>query len=234
MSLSNPLRPSVRLTVHRRYLVDGASRVVEKGFVHCPVESDFVDSAECSRCGHCAARIETASHGACIECVPPTIPRGHAAGNGSASPGAGAMATRAIALSERSVLCVRPELSLSHAQNHALRRNARFVVAIDAAIRPLGVLSLDDLQRPLQATGAVTARRVVSDVMRPLRLCLPADVSVSLATAALAQSSAEEAVLIASEGEVLALLRTIDLLRWYAREDGYVVGEGLDAFARPL
>jgi CBS domain-containing protein len=231
----NPLsqrRPSVRLTEHRRYLVDGAARVVEKCFVHCPIESDFVDSAECSRCGHCAARIESPGLATRIECVPPTIPRGRPADDGSASPNAGAMATRAITLSDRSVLCVRPDLSLSHASSHAVRIGARFVVAVDAAIRPLGALAFDDLQRLQQATPC--ARLVVGDVMRPLRLCLPADVSVSLATAALAQSSTEEAVLVAGEGEVVALLRSIDLLRWYAREDGYVVGEGADAFATPL
>jgi CBS domain-containing protein len=121
------------------------------------------------------------------------------------------------------VLCVRPDLPIAHAASHARRTHARFVVAIDAALRPLGAIGLDDLDRIHQATHAT--RLVVADVMRPLRLAIPADVNVSVATAALAQSSVDEAVLVGNEGEVLALLRSVDLLGWHARADGYVIGE---------
>ena len=230
MTARHPATPSVRVTAHRRYLLEGASHIDEKCFVHCPVENAFVDAVECNRCGHCAARIESPGQATRIECVPPADSRTPAVAHGAASTECHAIATRAFDTCAQPVLCVRPDLPIAHAASHARRTNARFLVAIDAALHPLGVIGLDDLQRIQQAAPAI--RLAVGDVMRPLQLALPAEVSVSVATAALAQSSTDEAVLVGNDGEVLALLRSVDLLRWHARADGYVIGEVGEVGAR--
>jgi CBS domain-containing protein len=87
---------------------------------------------------------------------------------------------------------------------------------VDASGRPIGVVSKTDLVR---SAGA----RTVADIMTPVTLTLPETASVYRAAALMAYESVHRVVVTDDAGQVVGVLSALDVLRWLARDEGYVV-----------
>jgi CBS domain-containing protein len=129
--------------------------------------------------------------------------------------------TRALSLTERAILCVLPDATLVHVAA-AVRRigGAVSVVVVDDAVLPLGIVNRDTVDRAGR-TAFSALRDSAGDVMHPVRVTQPTDVTISLASAAMAQADADEIPLVGSEGDVIAVLRSLDVIRWFAALGGY-------------
>ena len=233
MALTGARPETMRLSVHRRYVLDRQGQLHDEAFVQCPVEQEPVLLVECSRCGHCAARLAD-SHGAVmIDCVPPADAPGarqiapvdrHPVSN---DPVSAASRTRALGFTVRNTLCVRPDMDLTHAAGAVQRIGSARVVVVDSEMRPLGVLANSEIERAGRVASS-PYRLCAGDIMRPTRASLPTDVTISLASAAMAETGAEEVPLVGREGDVVAVLRAIDIIRWFATLEGYVLSSPVD------
>ncbi len=172
------------------------------------------------------------SHGALlVDCVPPD--GGHAARATAQSPAtndpvSAAARTRALGLTCRNTLCVRADSDLVHTASAVHRLGTAHVAVVDPELRALGIVPDDAVERAGRGPAG-TSRASAGDVMRPVRVTLPTDVTVSLASAAMAETGAEEVPLVARDGDIVAVLRAIDLIRWFASLDGYVLTESVDS-----
>lgn len=65
--------------------------------------------------------------------------------------------------------------------------------------------------------------RTVGDVMMPLTFAIPDTATVSQAAALMAHEGIHRVVVTSSDDRVVGLVSTIDVLRWMAKADGYVM-----------
>lgn len=231
MAHDHGARPeTLRLSVHRRYVMDQQGQLRDQAFVQCPVEQGAVLLIECSRCGHCAASLSDLHGALMVDCVPPVgepAVRDSAVTPASNDPVSAAATTRALGLSCRNTLCVSVDADLIRAASAVHQLGVARSVVVDPDLLPVGIVADDVVERAgrsARGSGRVTA----GDVMRPVQACLPTDVTVSLASAAMAQTGVEAVPLVTANGDVIAVFRAIDVIRWFASLDGYVLSEAVD------
>ena len=138
----------------------------------------------------------------------------------------------------RSVVAVRPEMSLEEVTEVFLARSISGAPVIDDAGRPIGVVSKTDLLRAAHDAGdsgeledvvehgyhvhAMSVPRV-ADVMTPLVFALSQDAPVSRAAALMAFEGVHRVPVVDDDGVLVGIVSAIDVLRWMAREHGYVM-----------
>lgn len=147
------------------------------------------------------------------------------------------------------VVCVSPDLAVEALTAMILERNISGAPVVDAAGRPVGVVSKTDLIREQQAAGddqeterLVTRRQgfesgpgfhaeritraTVGEIMMPIAFTLPETASVSRAAALMALEGVHRVPVISEEGKVVGILSAMDILRWLAETEGYLVPRG--------
>lgn len=151
----------------------------------------------------------------------------------------------------RTVLCVRQDVSIEDVTRLLLERGLSGVPVVDERGKPLGVVSKTDLLRWRQEDGGTAdatlplrvhddagggeyelgrgfheeplARATVAEIMMPLAFTLSEHASISRAAALLACERVHRVAILDDSGTVVGLLSSLDLARWLARQDGYVV-----------
>jgi CBS domain-containing protein len=147
------------------------------------------------------------------------------------------------------VVTVTPDTSVETLTNLFLERGFSGAPVIDSSGRAVGIVSKTDLLResfdradgepddepvsvsrggiqiPLgrgmheQRGGGTTAR----DVMTPLAFTMPANASIARASALMALEGVHRVPVVAGDGKVAGILSALDVLRWLARREGFVV-----------
>ncbi len=146
----------------------------------------------------------------------------------------------------RTPYCVRPEVTVEAVTALLLERRMSGVPVVDADGRPLGVVTKTDLLQHLHESGdSVEAvddatRRVdgalgsgfhptgvhgtsVRDIMMPVVFAIDQDSTIALASALMAGEGIHRVPVLAADGTVVGILSSLDIVRWVAEGDGYVV-----------
>jgi CBS domain-containing protein len=147
----------------------------------------------------------------------------------------------------RNVFCVGPELGVDAVAALFLQRGISGAPVVDDDGRPIGVISKTDLLRGHQdrtypAEGAVVSTGdddgillepsrspegpgslTARDIMMPVVFCLPANESIARAAALMAFERVHRLPVIGVTGEIVGVISSLDVLRWFAAEHGYVI-----------
>jgi CBS domain-containing protein len=147
----------------------------------------------------------------------------------------------------RSVASVTPDLGVDALVSLFLERNISGAPVVDEKGRVIGIVSKTDLLRerflrgdseesapptlkrqgidvPLRGMHVETPNDVtVRDVMTPLAFTLPESASIARASALMALESVHRVPVVSPAGAVVGILSALDVLRWLARHEGYVL-----------
>jgi CBS domain-containing protein len=157
--------------------------------------------------------------------------------------------TPLTAVMSRDVICVRPELSVDDLLSLFLDRGVSGVPVVDSHGKPLGVVSKTDVIRDTRERGdtdeidiAPTAtwqakdlevlggfhvhegkRVTAAEIMTPVVLTLHESANIGQAAALMAYEGVHRLPIVSDDGQVVGLLSTLDILRWFGRRSGYLI-----------
>lgn len=123
----------------------------------------------------------------------------------------------------RSVVCLAPDARVDSVTEMFLERGISSAPVVDENWHPLGMISKTDLLRKLSEEEMTSARLHVEsparvrDVTNPYVLSLHEDASISVAAAMMAYEGVHRLPIVASTGEVVGVISTLDIVRWLAR-----------------
>jgi CBS domain-containing protein len=120
----------------------------------------------------------------------------------------------------RDVVCVDPEMTVVDLRTLLLERNISGAPVVDAVGRPIGVVSKTDLVRALQEPDLY---RTVRSIMMSLAFTLTESAPIARAAALMAYERVHRVVVISTEGSVVGIVSSLDVLNWLAQENGYLV-----------
>ena len=212
-------RQSHSLEVRARRTVWEDGLVSTSQTVRCPRLEGSISVAACILCHECEGMHES-EDGSSLQC---TYGVGEAE---AASPGARKRRLPSAAdrtpLSEvmtGDVLCVRPDVSIEKVAELLAEHGITGVPVVDEGGRAIGVLSKTDL---------VLARHdrlgeVAADIMMPIAFTLPENATLSHAAALMAYEGIHRLPVVAPDGSVVGIVSAMDVVRWLARNDGYLV-----------
>jgi CBS domain-containing protein len=185
-------------------------------WVHCPRRDGSVTTSECLVCASYSG-IEVDELGGYLICEleesmiaradPPR--RARRPTNGDRTP--------LSAVMTGGLVCVSPDLPVESLVTLLVDRGFSGVPVVDSAGKPIGVVSKSDL---LEAARSGT----VQDIMMPIAFTLPESASLSHAAALMAYENIHRVPVIAADGAVVGIVTSMDIVRWVAEQDGYVVG----------
>jgi CBS domain-containing protein len=118
------------------------------------------------------------------------------------------------------VVCVRADLGTDALTEMLFALDLRSVPVVDDQGRPIGVVSRSDLLRHGRTDVAAD---LVGDVMMCLAFSLPETATLSRAAAIMAYEGVHQIPVVASDGKVVGLISSLDIVRWLAQRDGYAV-----------
>jgi CBS domain-containing protein len=157
----------------------------------------------------------------------------------------------------RRVLAVRPDVSLEALTGLFLDRDIGGAPVVDDGGRPIGVVSKTDLLRVQRDSGdtreavasgrqpsrgqlrvelgpgfhAEALPRVVAEAMTRAAYTISENAPLTHAAALMAFEGVHRVPVVSEDGRVAGMVTAIDILRWLAQQDGYLVpaGAGLEA-----
>ncbi len=242
--------PRTRLELRSRRVIRADGDAVLDVSVRCPVRGADVALHQCLECDRCEGlSLDRSSGNAEIVCRGDL----DATATGSAPPPPAAAEARSASntpiaeIMARHVVCVRPDLDTRTLATLFLERGISGAPVVDDDARPIGIVSKTDLvrehhERPegsrppppsdleeLSDLGVgfhteAAPVTTVADIMMPVAFCLPANESIARAAALMAFEGVHRVPVVGSRGQVVGLVSPLDVLRWLARENGFVVG----------
>jgi CBS domain-containing protein len=207
------LLPPERVTsrpVRRRHLVRPHGKVEVDAFVDCAHRSESVPLEECSACGRCVAlpacAMSAKAEVLCTSSVSAIVSRAR-----------DALRSTAAGLTARDVLVLEPAMLIDDAGALLDERGLSMVAVVDDQRRPLGYVTRADLGR---ACGRGEAQRDVGSVLSAFTTTIQAETPVVLALAALGPGCDAPAPVVRRTGELVGVLRAVDVVRWLAESTG--------------
>jgi CBS domain-containing protein len=116
------------------------------------------------------------------------------------------------------VLCVREDLPLSQLARLLLDRGVTGAPVVNERGEPIGVVSQHDVL-------GVDRPATVGEVMTRLTFVLPESASISQAAALMSFEGVHRLPIVSDDGKVVGIVSPLDILRWLARLDGYLMPE---------
>jgi CBS domain-containing protein len=123
------------------------------------------------------------------------------------------------------VVCAAPDLETDALIAILIDLDLRAVPVVDVGGRPIGIVSRSDLLGRSHNGNGRPPEHVV-DVMMSLAFSLPETASLSRAAAVMAYECIHRIPVVALDGTVVGIISSLDVVRWLARHDGYVVPDG--------
>lgn len=208
------------LSLRRRLVVSGDGRAVVETIALCPHRGE-AGLAECMACEHFGGvqELETSEgeRRRAILCrvAPPAEP--------AAGPPSAADRTPISAAMSPDVLCVREDVSVDELGSLFLEHHISGAPVVDAEGFPIGVVTKTDLVRTCRSPGP--AARAAGDIMMPLAFTLCESAPISQAAALMAFEEVHRIPVVSDAGKVVGILSSLDVMRWLAGHDGYLVRE---------
>jgi len=120
------------------------------------------------------------------------------------------------------VICVRPAVSIEAVAELLTERGITGVPVVDDAGHAIGIISKTDLVAARHDRLGETA----ADIMMPIAFTLPENATLSHAAALMAYEGVHRLPVIATDGSIVGIISAMDVVRWLARSDGYLVPAG--------
>ena len=214
------------LPTHSRRVTRGEDEEREL-VVACPQRIDPVSLQDCAQCELCEGLELDGRVGVRCAVEPADALEG--------SPGPGAAIS---SIMTRQVVTVLADASLENIQWLLLERGIGAVPVVDAASRPIGILSKSDLLRErdepradvkladpdldgedgrLLDTSGLTAR----DVMTPVVHAVLERTSIAATAAVMARERVHHVLVVSDTGSLRGICSTFDLVRWVAARDRF-------------
>ena len=217
--------------------------------VFCARQARAIDLRECRHCEHSQGLCINPTDGdTFLRCAGGETEVAEALDR-SAEPGpdAPARATQLRDIMTTPARCVTPELSVSALTAVFLATGMSAAPVVDARGMAIGIVSKTDLlneyfEREADAAALVVAmpdgntlelgpgfsperaaKSTVRDVMTHAVFSLPGEASISRAAALMAYEGVHRIVVTGRDGIAVGILSSLDILRWLARRDGYVL-----------
>ena len=121
----------------------------------------------------------------------------------------------------RDVIAVRADTSIAALGELMIDRGVPYAPVVDERGRPCGVVTLSDLARSTWTESLRPMR--VDQIMTPFAFTLAESATVSRAAALMAYEGVHRIVVVGSDGALAGVVSSVDVMRWIARADGYVV-----------
>lgn len=247
---SHVRNPAGWLVVRQRRIVGAGLAPEAAETVFCPFSDETKEIDACFTCGFCDG-VTKSSHGrpALLLC---TRDMSEAAAL-SASAATDAPLRRPIAdLLRAETTCVRPDTTLNGLADLFEDGNLSAAVVVDDRGKPLGVVTQSDVLRaaidelegnvdivfaPARRGGTeglgggfhLDGERTVREIMSRTTFGLPETAPIGQAAALMSWEAVRHLVVTRANGDVVGVLSSLDVLRWLAKLDGYVVPDGKEA-----
>jgi CBS domain-containing protein len=193
----------------------GTSRAVST--VHCPKRDAAVTVKECLLCPSCL-QLVMSEQGQLVICE---LDRSETAASSPphrrARRPSESDRTPLSAIMSGNTVCVGPDLPIRELVTLLVDRGFSGVPVVRSDGKPIGVVSRTDLLDD-HRDG------LVRDIMMPIAFTLPESASLSHAAALMAYENIHRVPVIAADGSVVGIVSSMDIVRWVAEQDGYVVG----------
>jgi CBS domain-containing protein len=96
---------------------------------------------------------------------------------------------------------------------------------VDREGKLIGVVSEADIVRRHASQDATAVKLTVGDIMTKVAHALPESAPLAYAFGLLAASGVRQAPVVTDDGRVVGMITATDLIRWVARDLGYVLSE---------
>lgn len=184
----------------------------------------------------CASRGGSVPVGACLDCThgagrthggKPSVVCLHPAARGPDKPPrpvrlpSPAELTLLSQIMTRDVVCVTPDLPVETLVALLIERNISAVPVVDAVGRPVGVVSKTDLVRYYH--DEYDAGGTAADLMMAMAFTLTEESPIAHAAALMAVEGVHHLPVVDGNGKVVGIVSTLDVVRWLAHHDGFVV-----------
>jgi CBS domain-containing protein len=185
------------------------------GTVHCPRRGGTATVQECLLCPSCLG-LATRGGERQVVCELDEQVSGNPPRRRRRRPTEGDR-TPLTAVMTGDLVCVSPDLPVAELVALLVDRGFSGVPVIDSDGHPLGIVSKSDLIEG-DRSG------IVRDIMMPIAFTMPEHASLSHAAALMAYENIHRLPVVADDGTVVGIVSTMDIVRWVAEQDGYVVG----------
>jgi CBS-domain-containing membrane protein len=134
--------------------------------------------------------------------------------------------TTVAAVMTTHVVCVAPDLKLAVLERLFVDEGLTDIPVVDAAGLPLGVVSKNELLRWQERLPPRAERPTgtVADIMTSCAVHITTSFSIARAAALMSFENLESVIVVSASDEVVGIVRASDLLGWFARIHGYVLG----------
>ena len=206
-----------QLPVRKRETIHPGHAMSQAGTVHCPRRDASATVRECMICEACAGLDVDRTGQSQVVCD--LDPAENASGpprHRSRRP-TDADQTPLSAVMSSHITCASEELPAEELVALLVDRGFSGVPVVDSTGKPVGVVSKSDL---IEDTRGLLVR----DIMMPIAFTLPESASLSHAAALMAYENIHRVPVVSAEGAVIGIVSALDIARWVAEQDGYVVG----------
>ncbi len=190
-------------------LTEMPERVDSMCQLECPVTGRPNTLARCSRCAVHVA-IGRDEHGTFVLCAAPER-------TPTEPPSAGVGSTPVRDVMAQTVICVSPDLPALDVARLLVAHHISGVPVVDPEGTPLGIVSKSDLLRDLDAA------QKAADVMTPLALGIDEGATIGRAAALMAYEGVHRLLVLSTDGRIVGIVSSLDVMRWLARASGWVV-----------
>lgn len=125
------------------------------------------------------------------------------------------------------VTCVSPDLSVETLARMMIDRGFSGAPVIGDDKKPIGVVSKTDILRRSVELGSEGEDRndvTVAEIMTPVAFTLSEHATIAEAAALMSFEGTHRVPAVSREGLVVGIVSSIDVLRWIATNEGYLVG----------
>jgi CBS domain-containing protein len=120
------------------------------------------------------------------------------------------------AIMTRDVVCARPDLGVGALTTLLIRNHIGCVPIVDDLGRPTGIVTkLDLVERTWPGL-------IASDVMMPLAITLNEHATIAHAAAMMSLEDVHHLMVVGSDHALVGVISTMDIVRWLARNDGFL------------
>jgi CBS domain-containing protein len=206
------------LPIRIRTVHAGEGTVDRDETVLCPSRGVALSVGTCLDCHYCFGR--TYAGEPALVCLHPAARRPDKPPRPLRMPSPAEL-TALSQIMTRNVACIVPDLGIGELGTLLLDRNISAAPVVDAYGRPIGVVSKTDLVRYYHDDGGTDA--TVADVMMPMAFTLTEDAPIAYAAALMAVEDVHHLPIVAGDGRVVGIISALDIVRWLAHHDGFVV-----------
>lgn len=247
-------RPIPHLTIRTRRTIGGTGDETVVSSVYCPVQERSVAIDRCETCvRYNALHFDPASRQTSLLCRSEASPGpAEEAAQRDSVRGPPDPGTPLADIMSKDVVCVRADVDLDEVKELMIVHGFGGIPVVDEDGKPVGMVSRSDVIRADHDRGKtgelrrVTARpksrggfglgpgyRVyeaakvtAGEAMNPIALALHESSNIGQASSLMAYEGIHRLPVVSDDGDIVGILSSLDLLRWFGRRSGYLIPTG--------